>query len=68
MLVPDLIGIHWNYSETPFDSEVEFQNFFSACIVNKWNTLPQDVLDRSSVHSFNNRLDQYNYSLLCDNV
>ena len=35
------------------------KNFFSQRIVNAWNSLPQRVVDATSVNSFKNRLDSH---------
>ena len=34
-------------------------NFFSQRVVNKWNELPQYVVEAESVNAFKNRLDRY---------
>ena len=33
--------------------------FFNARIVNKWNSLPENIVKSESVNIFKNRLDQY---------
>ena len=35
------------------------RNFFSQRVVNKWNELPQYVVEAESVNTFKNRLDSY---------
>ena len=35
------------------------QNFFSHCIVNEWNKLPQVVIEATSVNVFKNKLDRH---------
>jgi len=35
------------------------KNFFSQRVISAWNSLPQNVVDATSVNSFKNRLDAY---------
>jgi len=35
------------------------KNFFSQRVISAWNSLPQYVVDATSVNSFKNRLDAY---------
>ena len=38
----------------------KFQNFFSNRVVNKWNSLPQEVVDAKSINEFKNKFDNLN--------
>jgi len=33
--------------------------FYSQRVVNKWNLLPQEIMDATCVNQFKNRLDKY---------
>ena len=35
------------------------KKFFSQRVINEWNKLPVDVVEATSVNSFNNRYDSY---------
>ena len=35
------------------------RNFFSQRVVNRWNSLPDSVVDAESVNTFKNRYDKY---------
>jgi len=35
------------------------KHFFSQRVVNEWNSLPQHVIEASTVNMFKNRLDKY---------
>jgi len=35
------------------------KNFFSHRVINDWNRLPNEVVDASTLATFNNRLNQY---------
>jgi len=35
------------------------KRFFSQRVVNEWNSLPQHVIEASTVNMFKNRLDKY---------
>ena len=41
-------------------------NFFSNCVVNAWNELPQFVVDSETVNSFRARLDKFYASKKCE--
>jgi len=36
-----------------------YENIFSACIVNIWNSLPNSVIDACTVNKFKARLDKF---------
>jgi hypothetical protein len=45
--------------EKPYCRLASRQNFFTIRIINKWNSLPNDVVNASSLISFKNKLDGY---------
>ncbi|XP_076041896.1 uncharacterized protein LOC143025774 [Oratosquilla oratoria] len=51
-------GHQWKLKKTRFRT-TKRSNFFDARVVNKWNSLPENVVNSSSVNMFKNRYDRY---------
>jgi len=65
-VAPDLIfnerantrGNHYKLQNHSFHYDLR-KHFFSACIVNIWNSLPNSIVDAYTVNAFKARLDKF---------